>query len=297
MTIGDFLIIAFIVFLFYWLIKRIYILATRIFLLADAVIESIVTKIKNIQKKKNKKEKEKVLEELLRNKIGKDCVSVVRSYLHENDLEFIKAAFYPYYKPDIKFSIFRSDNNNFYYLRQLFKNTKEYEILENLRWYRAGVRYKDYESIESMINSLVKKNYTKCIMYILQHFPIDTKKLMDAVIVNNKINLLKLIEKSSHLATRITYGPALAASSNTMMDYLHFTLRIPLPKDIYEKAMYENTYNGKNLIKKLNWIYSVVGTPTYHVFHYVCKQIEKHNTEKIITWLIDHNCPTTALRA
>ena len=51
MTIGDFLIIAFIVFLFYWLIKRIYILATRIFLLADAVIESIVTEIKNIQKK------------------------------------------------------------------------------------------------------------------------------------------------------------------------------------------------------------------------------------------------------
>lgn len=234
-----------------------------------------------------------MLDKLLRNKIGKDCVGVVRGYLHENDYEFVKAAFYQEYEPNIEFSILRNGVNLFY-LRESVVDASEYEILENLGWYRAkyfSSKGIDYESIESIIDVLVRKNYQKCIMFILQHFPIDSKKLFDAVIMYDNKKLLKsIINEFPHLDVRIKFGEALGASSNFIVDYLHFRLKIPLPKDIYEKAIYENVYNQKNAIKKLNWIYSVGIKPTYNVFHYVCKRNTNY-TEKIVVWLIDHNCP------
>jgi len=293
MNTRDFLIIAFIVFVFYWLIKLIYIFALFVY----AILESIATKIKI---RKIQKENEDVLDKLLRNKIGKDCVGVVKSYLHENDYEFVKAAFCPEYKPNIEFSILRTYESAFYQ-RESAADASEYEILENFRWYRAKysrVKGIDYESIEIIISGLVKRNYQKCILYILQNFPIDSRKIFNAVIMQDKINLLKsIINEFPHLNFRIKFGEALGASKNDIVDYLHFDLKIPLPNDIYEKAIYENTYNGKNLIRKLNWIYSVGVKPTYHVFRYACKQNGYHNTEKVITWLLDHNCPTKALRA
>lgn len=219
-----------------------------------------------------------MLDKLLRNKIGKDCVGVVREYLHENDYEF---------------SILRTYETAFQQ-RESVVDASEYEILENLGWYRAKYSSSkgiDYESIELLINVLVNKNHQKCIMFILQHFPIDSKKLFDAVIMYDNKKLLKsIINEFPHLDVRIKFGEALGASSNFIVDYLHFRLKIPLPKDIYEKAIYENVYNQKNAIKKLNWIYSVGIKPTYNVFHYVCKRNTNY-TEKVLVWLIDHNCP------
>lgn len=286
MTIGDILLIAFVAFVFYWVVKIIYILVDRTIQFINDISENIV--------KKNKIKKNKdVLDKLLRNKIGKDCVSVVREYLHANDYEFVKVAFYAEYEPNIEFSILRTYETAFHQ-RESVVDASEYEILENLGWYRAKYsRSKgiDYESIELIIDVLVNKNYQKCIMFILQHFPIDSKKIIDVVIMQDKLNLLKsIIKEFPHSAVWIKFGEALGASSNSIIDYLHFELKIPLPKDIYEKAIYENVYNQKNTIKKFNWIYSVGVKPTYNVFHYVHKRNTNYS-EKIVVWLIDHNCP------
>lgn len=233
---------------------------------------------KEENKEKNKKE-ESVLEKLLRNKISRDCIGVVSSYLHENDLEFVKAAFDKKYIPNIK------------YKRDL---DTEYEVLCEIDWICASEKQYLLRRYTYCVSS---NNYMKVLHRIykylnnmdkLELFKNDyadstIKNILDYMFVHDKDNMVDLSDD--------LYSCGLCYMSNFMIDYMFDTLQIPIDTayDFYHGVLLDD-YTLDKKIEKLEWLYAHKVPLTPDVFadainEYIVNKLE------IVQWLLDHNCP------
>lgn len=232
---------------------------------------------KEENKEKNKKE-ESVLEKLLRNKISRDCIGVVSSYLHENDLEFVKAAFDKKYIPNITYNP---------------KEKTEYEVLCKIDWLCASgnqhllSRYTycvSYNNYMKVLNRIYKYLNNKEKLELFKDANDGTiKYMLDYMFVHDNNTLVDL--------SYDLYSCGLCYISNFMIDYMFDTLQIPINTayDFYHDVLIDD-YTLETKIEKLEWLYAHKVQLTPDVFaDAINENIE--NRLEIVQWLLNHNCP------
>lgn len=238
-------------------------------------------------KEENKKEEniKDVLEKLLKNKISKDCIGVVSSYLHENDLEFVKAALDWKYKPNIKF-------------KRGFMT--EYDVLCEIDWKFA---LEEKHLLGNYTYYVGRNNYMKVLHKIYKHLNIKDKfdlfkdfgggtDGMKDITIKNMLDYMFVHDKNTLVyMSDDLYGFGIYYTSDFMLNYLFNTLQIPFNNeyDYYRKIMTED-YPLETKIYKLEWLYKHKAPLTSDVFESAINEWGDNKLE-IVQWLLDHNCP------
>jgi len=227
-------------------------------------------------------ERSDVATELLKKKISKDCIGVVSSYLHENDLEFVKAVFDKNYKINIK-------------CKRGFMT--EYELLCEIDWKFASEEKLDQYKYTYIISY---KNYMKVLQKIYKYLniadkvdlfkdcgdgtkDITIKNMLDYMFVHDKNTLVYMSDN--------LYGIGIYYTSNFMLNYLFDTLQIPINTEYdYYKPIMTEDYPLETKIDKLVWLYKHKVPLTSDVFASAINECIDNKLE-IVQWLLDHNCP------
>lgn len=222
------------------------------------------------------------MEVLLKNKLSRDCIGIIKSYLHENDLEFVKAALDDKYVPNIIFKKF---------------NFNEYEVLCEIDW-KLALGQKDLSHYTYYVSI---HNYMKVFHKIYKY--LNTKEKIDLFKDNGediRKNTLQTIldymyEYDKDIIIdmkRSLYEFGLYYMSDYMLYYLFDTLQIPIDTEYiyyYEKVITED-YDINIKINKLNWLYKHNVQLTLDTFKCAINECDDNKLE-IIQWLLDHNCP------
>jgi len=256
------------------------------------------------------------LEELLKDKIGKDCVSVVKLYLSDGDLEFVKAAVDKNYVPKLQLKCFNS-LSDFGYICDLVERIDDNEFLSELQNLKSlDIDINKFESINIFrcIYDVVELNKIRSVNYLFKIFNNENKKILILMLI--RFNHNELIEKllgketlksfieRNVIKIRNVYQLAFKSKENHILDEIYHKYQIPLKShkayiDVIE-GQFIFDYNfleiyTSHIISKFEWLYANKIFPNYKIFCYIIDKCPYSLTSfqrlKLTQWLLDHNCP------
>lgn len=220
------------------------------------------------------------MEELLKNKLTRDCISVVSKFLHENDIEIVKMAVDKNYKPKMKYpNIDIKKNFN------VFMNYVDWFVAS-----RDNVEYLlcDLEDIigDKCINIELRIRAAK---YILNKnvvpfhscYLFNEKEISELIVQHYKKEYI-LENFPNTMFKYLTYGCEIDVD---IIDYL-YSIGLRLDKADIAYIIFDE--------KRPLWEWAITHgfNLSYNVFYEVLsRSMDDDKKAEVIAWLLDHGCP------
>lgn len=224
-------------------------------------------------------ERSDVATELLKNKISRDCIGLINSYLHANDLEFVKAALDWNYKPDIKFKS---------------TNVTEYDVLCEIDWCLAMREYKFNPYIYYVVERNFMKVLHKIYKYLTQGARVELFKYhIDDIITKNICEYVATHDVQLFYSyPDALYEIGMDYNTNFLIDYL-YSKEVPFlnRNTFYYETVIETNDTFELTLIKFNWLYEHKQPLTLNVFTTALFTSSSDIRLEIIQWLLNHNCP------
>jgi len=221
------------------------------------------------------------LEILFKNKISKDCVSIVAKYLDKNDFEFVRAACDRQYVPDIQFyhgHTLKTEPKIYVFLYQ-----RKYNLLRDLQSIRAsGMLIGDRKF--AIISHMVEHEDIKCIDFIYSYKcetmfsdydRYKTSMIKSILSYTNKFKLLSYFVKLYPFDGEI-YKYSLHIQVTKYIYNICNSLHIPIPDSIYMFWLQHVASLDQPFI---DFVTDYI-IPLFE-FYYICNIIPVYNTKII----------------